>query len=65
MVDVFGRIEEVLGDVVELFLVNDIWTVRVVENGSLLMSAFPHEAEAISCAEAQVKRLGLTGYTRL
>lgn len=65
MADVFERIEEVLGDVVELFCLNDIWTVRVVENGSLLMTAFPQEAEAITYAEAQIKRLGLTNFTRL
>ncbi|KIP97619.1 hypothetical protein RU07_23685 [Agrobacterium tumefaciens] len=65
MADVFERIEEVLGDVVELFSLNDIWNVRVVENGSLLMTAFPHEADAITYAEAQIRRLGLTNFIRL
>ncbi len=65
MADVFERINEVLGDVVELFCVNGLWTVRVVEAGAALLSAFPSEAEAIHFAEAEVKRLGLTSFIRL
>lgn len=65
MVDVFERINQVLGDVVELFCVNGLWTVRVIEAGSVSVSAFPDEAEAIAYAEAEVKRLGLTSFIRL
>lgn len=64
MVDVFERINEVLGDV-ELFCVNGLWTVRVVEAGAVLLSAFPSEAEAVDYAEVEVKRLGLTSFIRL
>lgn len=65
MADVFERINEVLGDIVELFCVNGLWTVRVVEAGTVSLSAFPSEAEAINYAEAEVKRLGLTSFIRL
>lgn len=65
MVEVFERINEVLGDVVELFCVNGLWTVRVVEAGAVLLSAFPSEAEAVDYAEVEVKRLGLTSFIRL
>lgn len=65
MVDVFERIDQVLGDVVELFCVNGLWTVRVIEAGSVSVSTFPGEDEAIVYATAEVKRLGLTSFIRL
>ena len=65
MVDVFQRIEEVLGDVVELFCVNDSWTVRVVEAGSVSLSPFSFEAEAVEYANSEVERLGLKSFIRL
>lgn len=65
MADVFERIDQVLGDVVELFCVNGLWTVRVIEAGSVSVFTFPGEAEAIHYAEVEVKRLGLTSFVRL
>ena len=65
MANVFERIDQMLGDVVELFCVNGLWSVRVIEAGSVSVTTFPGEAEAINYAEAEVKRLGLTSFIRL
>lgn len=65
MANVFQRIDQMLGDVVELFCVNGLWSVRVIESGSGSVSAFSVEAEAIHYAEAEVKRLGLRSFIRL
>ena len=65
MSDLFERIENVLGNSVELFFSNELWTVRVIENGFATVTTYADEPTAAEFAEAEVKRLGLTAIIRL
>ncbi|UHS61321.1 hypothetical protein HRR99_07235 [Agrobacterium vaccinii] len=65
MSDLFERIENVLGNSVELFFSNELWTVRVIENGCATVTTYADEPTATEFAEAEVKRLGLTAIIRL
>lgn len=65
MTDLFDRIENVIGNSVELFFSNELWTVRVIEDGTATTAPYESEAPAIQFAEAEMKRLGLTTIIRL
>ncbi|SCX19585.1 hypothetical protein [Agrobacterium rosae] len=65
MADLFDRIDNVLGNSVELFFINELWTVRVVEDGVATVTTYADEPTATEFAEAEVKRLGLTAIIRL
>ncbi|MCM2432122.1 hypothetical protein [Agrobacterium rosae] len=65
MADLFDRIDNVLGDSVELFFINELWTVRVIEDGVATVTTYANESTATEFAEAEVERLGLTAIIRL
>jgi len=65
MADLFDRIENVIGNSVELFFFNELWTVRVIEDGAVTTTTYEDEAAAVQFAEAEMARLGLTGIIRL
>ncbi|SCX36058.1 hypothetical protein [Agrobacterium rosae] len=65
MADLYERIENVLGNSVELFFINEHWTVRVIEDGVATATNFPDETSATEFAKSEMKRLGLTTIIRL
>ncbi|KQO79431.1 hypothetical protein [Rhizobium sp. Leaf262] len=65
MADLFDQIENIIGNSVELFFSNQLWTVRVIEDGAATTTTYEDEAPAVQFAEAEMVRLGLTRVIRL
>ncbi|UHS58211.1 DUF2188 domain-containing protein [Agrobacterium vaccinii] len=63
MADIFNRVDEALLAKVELFGDDNLWSVRVTEEGASALFTFPEKDRAIEYAETQVRRLGLSEIT--
>lgn len=57
--DVFERVDDALANTVELFAQDELWTVRVTEEGLLTLFSFTEMDAAVDYAETERARLGL------